>query len=198
MVNMSADNIDFRRDYRMKAYVLLCNGFEEVEALTTVDILKRAGVEVAMIAPYGEEYVEGSHGITVKADVYVFNDAELGDADAVILPGGKAGTANLKAHPGVANMIKAYYESGKLVCAICAAPTVLGAAGILDGRKCTCFPGWEEGLGKGIHVGGPAVKDGNVITGKSMGCSVDFALAVAEALVGKEAAEKVETSIYRS
>lgn len=178
----------------MKAYILLAEGFEEVEALTPADILKRAGVEALFASPYGEEYVTGSHGITVKADVTELPE----DGDAVILPGGKAGTANLRASESVRRMITSYAAAGKLVAAVCAAPSVLGAAGLLDGRKCTCYPGWESELGgKEVFVGGPAVTDGNIVTGKSMGCSVDFALAVTAKLCGEEIAGKVEDGIYR-
>lgn len=206
----------------MKAYILLCEGFEEVEALTTADVLSRAGAKVEFISPYGDEYVTGSHGITVKTDKrfeqskkfrlgkglasdYVYRNAEFGDADAVILPGGQPGTRNLAANSGVRAMIDNYNEAGKYVCAICAAPTVLGANGLLDsgstegsgGRRCTCFPGCEDGLGKGNFIGGPAVTDGNIITGKSMGCAVDFALAIVKALFGEEKASSVEQAIHR-
>ena len=178
----------------MKAYILLAKGFEEVEALTPADILKRAGVEAYFAAPYGEDYVEGSHGITVKADLKELR----GDADAVILPGGKAGTANLRASDAVRDMIVSYNEQGKLVAAVCAAPSVLGAAGLLKGKRCTCFPGWEGELGAdAIHTGAPAVTDGNIVTGKSMGCSIDFALAIVAKLCGEEKAAEIEHSIWR-
>lgn len=178
----------------MKAYILLAKGFEEVEALTPADILKRAGVEAYFVAPYGEDYVEGSHGITVKADLKEM----LSDGDAVILPGGKAGTANLRESEAVREMITSYARAGKVVAAVCAAPSVLGAAGLLENRHCTCFPGWEKELGENaLFVGGPAVIDGNIVTGKSMGCSVDFALALVMKLCGQEKEEEIEKSIYR-
>ena len=188
----------------MKAYILLCDGFEEVEALATADILSRAGVEAVLVSPYGAEYVTGSHGINVRAgrgfsasDVY--DAAEFGDADAVILPGGKLGTDHLRASTAVRDMILAYAAAGRLVAAICAAPTVLGAAGLLKNRRCTCYPGCEAGLGsEAVFVGGPAVTDGHIITGKSMGCSVDFALAIVTYLMGRECADRVEEGICRN
>lgn len=179
----------------MKAYILLAKGFEEVEALTPADILKRAGVEAYFVAPYGEDYVEGSHGIVVKADMKEM----LQDGDAVILPGGKAGTANLRASESVRRMILAYKDAGKVVAAVCAAPSVLGAAGLLEDRHYTCFPGWEKEIsGSAQFVGGPAVIDGNIVTGKSMGCAVDFALAIVTKLCGDEKAAEIEKSIYRN
>lgn len=178
----------------MKAYILLAQGFEEVEALTPADILKRAGVETYFVAVNGEDFVEGSHGITVKADMKEM----LMDGDAVILPGGKAGTANLRASEAVREMITSYNAAGRTVAAVCAAPSVLGAAGLLENRHYTCFPGWEKEIkGNAIFVGGPAVIDGNIVTGKSMGCAVDFALALVMKLCGDEKAQAVEESIYR-
>lgn len=186
----------------MKAYILLADGFEEVEALTTADVLKRAGIETVLTSVYGEEAVRGAHDIYVDTDDY-FEDPDeyddgFSDADAVILPGGMPGTTNLKESAAVKGMLEAYLTAGKVVCAICAAPTVLGGYGMLDGKKATCFPGCESGLGGADFVGGPAVTDGNIITGKSMGCAVDFALAIVTKLHGADAAKKLEGSLHRS
>ncbi len=187
----------------MKAYILLCDGFEEVEALATADILKRAGIETELVSPYGQDIVRGSHNFGVTVDAVFasadkYDSAAFGDADAVILPGGMPGTTNLGKSAAVCEMIKNYNERGKLVCAICAAPSVLGANGILDGHEATCFPGFENALGAGKHIGGPAVVSGNVVTGKSMGCAIDFAVAIVAELLGTDAAGKVEASVYRS
>lgn len=183
----------------MKAYILLCEGFEEVEAIQTADILMRAGIGVELISPYGAKAVKGSHGIAINVSrgfesVDRF-DESMSDGDAVILPGGMPGTNNLKASLGVLEMVSSYNKAGKLVAAVCAAPTVLGKAGVLDGKKATCYPGFEDGLGKGKYVGGAAVTDGNVITGQSMGCTVEFALAIVEKLLDKKAAKSVREGI---
>ncbi|MCR5203681.1 MAG: DJ-1/PfpI family protein [Lachnospiraceae bacterium] len=205
----------------MKAYIFLADGFEEVEALTTADILIRAGVEVKLVkvtlmgsdplresdpidssrgSDPNDAFVCGSHSIRVKADlalgVNVTAD-ELTDGDCVILPGGMPGTKNLAASADVVRLIKAYNEAGKVVAAICAAPSVLGLNGLLNGKKATCFPGNEEKLIGATLVNTGAVIDGNIVTGKSMGSAVTFGLAVTERLLGKEAADKVEASIYR-
>ena len=191
----------------MKAYIFLADGFEEVEALTTADILIRAGVEVKLVKVLvgsdplrGSDPTRGSHNIRVKADlalgVNVTAD-ELTDGDCVILPGGMPGTKNLAASADVVRLIKAYNEAGKVVAAICAAPSVLGLNGLLNGKKATCFPGNEEKLIGATLVNTGAVIDGNIVTGKSMGSAVTFGLAVTERLLGKEAADKVEASIYR-
>lgn len=181
--------------FDMKAYILLCEGFEEVEALTAADILMRAGIEAVPVSPYGENTVCGSHGFGIVT--VPMKDSDFADADAIVLPGGMPGTKNLAASAAVIKAVKAYYESGKVVGAICAAPSVLGSAGILKGHKATCFPGFEDKLGGGEYVNKPAVISGNIVTGKSMGCAVDFGLALTEKLLGAEAARKVEASVYR-
>ena len=187
----------------MKAYFLLCNGCEEVEALMTADILNRAGVDTVMVSPYGTKDIIGSHGFKILTDMQFqsagrYDEFSFGDGDAVILPGGMPGTKNLAASKGVIDMIKAYDHLGKLVCAICAAPSVLGENGLLKGHEATCFPGFENALGGGKFVGGPAVTSGNIITGKSVGCSMEFGLAIVAKLLGESRAAQVEASIYRA
>ena len=187
----------------MKAYFLLCNGCEEVEALMTADIMKRAGIDTVMVSPYGTKDVIGSHGFNIVTDMQFgssgkYDEFTYGDGDAVILPGGMPGTKNLAASKGVVDMIKSYDHLGKLVCAICAAPSVLGENGLLKGHDATCFPGFESALGGGRYVGGPAVISGNIITGKSVGCSIEFGLAIVSKLLGEAKASQVEASIYRA
>ena len=189
----------------MKAYVFLADGFEEVEALTTADIMIRAGIDVKLVkVPGGTDEkckaVRGSHNIKVKPDLIIGTDVsenELLDGDCVVLPGGMPGTKNLAASDAVINTIKAYDKAGKVVAAICAAPSVLGTNGLLKGRKATCFPGFEDKLEGAERLDTGAVKDGNIVTGKSMGSAVTFGLKVVETIMGKEAADKVEKSIYR-
>ena len=144
--------------------------------------------------------VRGSHNIRIKPDLILGLDvtaSDLMDGDCVILPGGMPGTKNLAASADVIKLIKAYNEAGKVVAAICAAPSVLGENGLLKDKKATCFPGFEDKLEGATVVNTGAVIDGNIVTGKSMGSAVTFGLAVTEALLGKDAAAKVETSIYR-
>ncbi|MBR4725667.1 MAG: DJ-1/PfpI family protein [Lachnospiraceae bacterium] len=186
-----------------KVYLLLADGFEETEAIATADVLIRAGVEVVTVGikPF-EMAVTGSHKIPVVANrTFASEDAydanAFGDADAVILPGGKAGTENLGKCGAVAGMVKAYYDAGKHVCAICAAPTVLAACGIIDGLEVTCYPGFETKLADAIYVNEPVKVTGTVITGRSMGTAIDFGLAIARALVGAETVAKVEASLCR-
>ena len=191
----------------MKAYLFLADGFEEVEALTTADILIRAGVDVQLVkilvsnpANAGCKAVLGSHSIKIKPNLTIGLDTDadaLLDGDCVILPGGMPGTKNLGSSADVIKLINAYNNSGKIVAAICAAPSVLGENGLLKGKKATCFPGFEDKLTGATVENTGAVIDGNIVTGKSMGSAVSFSLAVVEALLGKEKADKVEASIYR-
>ena len=185
-----------------KAYILLAEGFEEVEALATADVLIRSGVEVKLVSVSGTGTVTGSHGIAVGADACFdspdhYDTARFGDADAVILPGGKLGTDNLGASRAAVEMTGAYNAAGRYVCAICAAPSVLGANGILDGHEATCFPGFETKLGNAKYTDSPVIVSGNVITGRSMGTAIDFGLAIAEKLAGREAAQKTNASLHR-
>ncbi len=186
-----------------KVYVLLAEGFEETEAIATADVLIRAGIETVTVGIRpGTQQVCGSHKLKLAADRIFdsedsFDAEKFGDADAVILPGGKAGTDNLGKCAAVAEMIKYYYEAGKHVCAICAAPTVLAACGILDGLEATCYPGFETKLADAIYVNEPVKVTGTVITGRSMGTAIDFGLAIARALEGAETAAKVEASLCR-
>ena len=190
----------------MKAYILLTEGFEEVEALTTADILIRAGIDVKLVKlPIDADDIKnsfacGSHNIKVVPDLTLGKDVsieELMDGDCVILPGGMPGTKNLSANSSCTTLIKAYFSADKKVAAICAAPSVLGENGLLNGKTATCFPGNEEKLLGASVVPDGAVIDENIITGKSMGSAVTFGLKVTEALLGKKTADKIEASIYR-
>lgn len=174
--------------------VFFAEGYEEIEALTVVDICRRAGIEVQMIAVNGEQAVKGSHGIGVQMDA-AFATVDFDSLDMLVLPGGMPGTRNLEAHQGLMEQVDAFYRDGKYVAAICAAPSILGHRGILQGRKAGCYPGWEEQL-TGARVSmDPASVDGNVITGRGMGCAIPFALAIVAQLLGQEQADRVAESI---
>jgi 4-methyl-5(b-hydroxyethyl)-thiazole monophosphate biosynthesis len=173
------------------ALVFLADGFEEVEAVTPVDFLRRAGVEVVTVAVGESKTVAGAHGVRVVADRTL---AEAGGLsyDAVILPGGMPGSANLAASGPVGSIVREAAAKGKLVAAICAAPAVaLAPWGILAGKKYTCFPGMEKDVSGATRVADDVALDGNLITSRGAGTAALFALAVIEYLLGREAAEKI-------
>lgn len=176
-------------------YVFLANGFEEIEALTPVDLLKRAGYEVKTVAVGEGNTVVGAHGITVAADL---KETELCrfEPEAVILPGGMPGTVNLEKSSVVLLTVNDCFKRGGLVCAICAAPSILGKIGLLNNRAATCFPGFEEYLDGAKISDARVIRDGNVITAKGMGCASEFALAIIEALAGKTKADEVANSAF--
>lgn len=175
-------------------YVFLADGFEEIEALTPVDVLRRAGLKVT-VAGVGSKEVTSSHGITVLCDESAENLTPANDLEAVILPGGMPGTLNLEKSQKVNEFIDYAYNNNKYLCAICAAPSVLGHKNILNGKNASCFPGFEKDL-FGANISSEyVVKDGNIITARGMGVSLQFGLKIAEQFVGKEKAEKIKSSV---
>lgn len=175
-------------------YVFLANGFEEIEALTPVDVLRRGGAEVITVG-VGGKTITGSHGIIVDADITDSDIRNFTGAEAVILPGGMPGTKNLEACSTVQNAVAYCTKEGALIGAICAAPSILGHAGVLKGKKAVCFPGFEGELEGYVPVDDMVCRDGNIITAKGMGVSLEFGLELLSALRGAQAAEKVRTSI---
>ncbi len=175
-----------------KVNIFFAEGFEEVEALTVVDILRRAGIDTSMVSVTGEKMVRGSHGIKVEMDK-TFNVIE--DADAIVLPGGMPGTLNLKAHEGLRKLINDYNVQGKLLCAICAAPTVYGSMGLLKERHATCYPGMEEELNAFEALDDAVVIDDNFITSRGVGTAIEFALAIVRNLIDDVTADKLASSI---
>jgi len=160
-----------------KAYVFLATGFEEIEAIGTIDVLRRGNIETISVSITGEYNVTGAHGIVVKADI-LFNDADFSDADALVLPGGMPGSNNLNDFSPLKEQLVSQYNKGKLVAAICAAPLVLGGLGLLEGKKATCYPSFEPTLTGATATSEATETDGNVITGKGPGLVFDFALAI--------------------
>lgn len=178
--------------------VLFAEGFEEVEALTVVDLLRRAEVRVTLAAVSEELEVTGANGITVKADTF-FKDVKLADLDLLVLPGGMPGTTNLERCETVRDAIASLSSKGQLIAAICAAPAILlGKAGYLKGRKATCYPGMESFLEGALAVQEPVVRDGSFITSRGIGTAVQFALYLIETLCGKETAIKTAESVVSS
>lgn len=174
-------------------YMFLADGFEETEALAPLDILRRGGIEVKTVGVTGG-YVTGAHGITVKADILP-PIALKDNTEAVILPGGGVGTQNLDASVLVKEAVQSAYSSGKLVCAICAAPSVLGKMGLLRGKKATCYPGFEKYLDGAELSEANVAESGNVITANGMGAALDFGFAVLARLRGADKAEEVKRQI---
>ena len=177
-----------------QALIFLAPGYEEVEMLTVVDMLRRAGIDIDMVSITDSLEVTSSHNVTIKADK-LFADADFEAAQTLILPGGIPGTPNLKAYEPLCQQLKAFAENDKKVAAVCAAPTVLASLGILEGKKATCYPSFAEQLETGEYVKQPVVVDGNVITSRGMGTCIEFAGAIIAAMKDKETAEEVKTKI---
>lgn len=175
-------------------YIYLADGFEETEALTPADILRRAGIKTALVG-VGSDIITGSHGISVICDM-TDEDVIFGDnIEAVFLPGGMPGTLNLEKSESVQKAIDYAAENDKLLCAICAAPSILGHKGFLKGKNAICFPGFEDEL-EGATISDDFVcLDGNIITAKGMGSATEFGLRIVEYFKGKETAEKIRASL---
>lgn len=175
--------------------IFLAEGFEEVEALTPVDLLRRAGIEVATVSMNETKEVTGRSQITVVADV-LWADSQADTADMLVLPGGQPGVKNLGAHAELTALLKKYAEEGKLLAAICAAPTIFGGLGLLKGKDATCYPGLEDQLlGANALTDKRVITDGNITTSRGAGTSIPFALRIIEILKSKEDADKVAAGI---
>lgn len=166
-----------------KLGMFIATGYEEVEMLAVIDLVRRAGIECDIISVTGETVVESSHKVRLVAD-QLFEDIDATDYDALVIPGGIPGTPNLGAHEGVCEALKKAAADGRLVAAICAAPTVLGKLGLLEGKPATCYPGMEDGLLGAEKSTDQVVKCGNIITSRGMGTAIDFGLAIVEYLTG--------------
>lgn len=172
--------------------VHLADGFEEIEAISVIDVLRRAEIEVQTVSIMGKKEVVGAHNITVLADV-VYENVEYAKSDMIILPGGGQGTQNLDQHTGLNEQLLSYVKQGKWVCAIYAAPTVLGRLGILKGKKATCYPGCEQALqGADVTSTDDSIIDGKIITSRGPGTSLHFALTIVEVLKGAEVANTLK------
>ena len=164
-------------------FVFLAEGFEEIEALTPVDVLRRAGLSVQTVSVMDEQVVAGAHGVPVLADK-MFAEINPEDAEMILLPGGLPGATNLDAHEGLSRMILDFAAAEKPLAAICAAPLVLGNRGLLQGKKATCYPGFETYLQGAEYTAALVEKDGNIITGKGPGAAMEFAFAIVEKYCG--------------
>ena len=177
-------------------YILLGTGFEETEAIAPCDILRRAGIPVQFVGLNGRE-VSGGHSIGVCADITI-DELDYSAMDMIVLPGGMGGVSSILACPAALDAVRYAWENGRYVAAICAAPTVLAALGITDGRKATCYPGLEVRMGSADMQGTATVADGKLLTGAGPGTAIDFGLLLVRALKGEAAAKKVyDGLVYR-
>ena len=175
-------------------FVFLADGFEEIEAITPVDVLKRAGLNVQTVSVMEEQTVIGAHGIPVVADK-MFADIDLDNAEMLLLPGGLPGATNLDAHQGLSDMIMSFASEGKPLAAICAAPLVFGNRGLLQGKKATCYPGFESYLAGAEYTAALVETDGNFITAKGPGAAMDFAFAIVEKYCGIEKVNELKSGM---
>lgn len=176
------------------AYIFLANGFEEVEAITPIDLLRRAEIQVTTVSVSNKKEVVGAHNIPIVADT-IFSETDFDNADLLLLPGGMPGTNNLNAHEGLKKLIQKHYSKNKLLAAICAAPIVLGQMSILKGKTAVCYPSFENQL-KGADIQFNKVeKSENIITARGAGCVIEFALTIIETLCGKSKSEEIARSI---
>ena len=174
--------------------LFLAEGLEEIEGLTVVDLLRRAGIKVTTIALTGKKQVTGSHNITIIADV-IWEEADFSAYEGLVLPGGMPGTRYLSEHEGILKMIEEYHQKEKLVAAICAAPSVLGKAGVLQGKRAVCYPGFENQLEGATVSQEQVVRDGNIITSRSMGTAIPFGLEIISYFLGEKKAKEIAASI---
>ena len=174
-------------------YILLGTGFEEIEALAPCDILRRGGVQVALVGVNGPE-ITGGHGITVRADLTV-EQLDRAQLEMIVLPGGLGGAQALGASPPAMEAVSWAYEHDKWVAAICAAPTLLPRLGISQGKRCVCYPGMEDQVEGAEMVKANAVRDGRLLTGRGPGAALDFGFLLLEALRGSEAAAQVKAGM---
>ncbi|MDR1092453.1 MAG: DJ-1/PfpI family protein [Prevotella sp.] len=173
-------------------FVFLTTGFEEIEAVATVDVLRRAGLDVKTVSLTGNKQVVASHGVTVVADL-LFEEADFLQAEMLVLPGG---TTKFNEHDGMKKEVLAFANKGEKVAAICASPMVLGGLGLLNGKNATCYPGFKQYLkGAILQTDKAVVVDGNITTGRGPGLTIDFALKLVELIAGKEKRDTVAAGL---
>ncbi len=174
-----------------KVYVFLANGFEDVEALIPVDVLRRGGVDVVTVSTSDDLVVESAHGVGICADI-LFEQGDFTDADLLMLPGGMPGASNLFEHEGVCKALKAQFAAGKKISAICAAPAVvLAQLGILDGKQATCYPGFEQMLTKATYTADLVTVDGQVTTAEGPAAAFPYAYELLSQLVDQQTSDQI-------
>lgn len=177
--------------------IFFAPGYEEIEALTVVDMCRRAGIAIDMVSVTDDMTVTGTHGIPVIMDKHI-SEVDFEALDMLVLPGGMPGTTNLEKNPVLMEQVKSFFTEGKYIAAICAAPSIFGHLGLLKDRRACCYPGFEKDLsGASVTLNNCEV-DGNVITSRGMGCAVDFSKAIISALISDEKAAGIaEKIIYK-
>ena len=178
----------------MAIAVFFATGYEEIEALTVVDLTRRAGIETWMVSITQEKAVTGSHGITVTMDK-VLSEVDFAQVDMIVLPGGMPGTLNLEGCEPLMEKVREFDKTGKYISAICAAPTVFGHLGLLKGRKACCYPGMEEGLVEAEVTYEPFAISDHILTSRGMGTAIDFGLQIIARFQGAEVAEEMANKI---
>lgn len=179
---------------RKQVCVFLADGFEEIEGLTVVDLLRRADVKVTTVSVTGEQMIHGAHGIDVMADV-MFEEMEYDNQDMLVLPGGMPGTIHLGEHEGLRELLQQFHEKKKYLAAICAAPSVFGQLGLLKGKKATSYPGFEDQLIGAEYMTDEVVVSEHIITSRGMGTAIPFSLTLIEKLVSAEKSEEIGKGI---
>ena len=178
----------------MKVCIFLAEGFEEIEALTVVDILRRARIDTSLVSVTGEKQVISSHKITVLADL-LFEEVNFTQVDMIVLPGGMPGTLNLEAHEGLMEQVDKFYQEEKWLAAICAAPSIFGHKGMLVGKEACSYPDFENDLEGAIVVKNDVCVAGKIITSRGMGTAIPFALKICGQLLGEEMAKDISSAI---
>jgi 4-methyl-5(b-hydroxyethyl)-thiazole monophosphate biosynthesis len=178
----------------MKVFIFLADGFEEIEAIAPIDIFRRADIDVTTVSISNEKSVRGAHNIAVQADK-LFKEVDFSTNDLLYLPGGMPGTRNLDAHEGLKELFLKQAGENKKIAAICAAPSILGKLGLLNGKEAICYPGFENQLAGATISKYKIVKSGKIYTAKGAGVAIQFALKLVEELKGKTLADKIEESI---
>ena len=175
-------------------YIFLADGFEEIEALTPVDVFRRAGLDTLTVSITDRRTVVGSHNIAVLADACL-SDVDLSDADLLLLPGGMPGTRHLGECEALCASVCTHAAAGKPVAAICAAPSVLGKLGLLRGKEAISYPGFEQELIGAKYVKQKVCRDGQIITANGAGSAIEFALEIVQAIQNKEAADRIAAAM---
>lgn len=175
-------------------YLFLTTSFEEVEALATVDVMRRAGIPITTVSMTGEKMVTSSHNVTIEADK-LFADCDFKDAKALVIPGGMPAAANLSENTDLRNLLIAHHNTDTLLCAICAGPMSLGKSKILENKRATCYPGFEKYLEGAEYTAQLVETDGNIITGKGPGAAFPFALTILSRLTTEEEYNKIKAGM---
>ena len=177
-----------------KVYIFLADGFEDIEGLTVVDLMRRARIDIVTVSIKNTKQITTAHGITMFTDT-TFKETDFSDADMLVLPGGQPGTTNLGAFEPLTDLLKNFHNNGGKIAAICAAPTVFAGIGLLHGKKATAYPSCMDGLGDAQRLEDNVVVDGTITTSRGLGTAIDFSLSLIGQLLDQETADKIAKSV---